>query len=220
MSTSLDALHSDFVLFAQEAIAEMAPAPKLVSLPPRLAAADPANEPWQKKVRRFGQSNMTEHDPAVMNIDEWADYWHTADADNVFISVTGILAFYPSKVQFHRHGKFLNGRDFSGECVAAAKKRNMCVVARMSPDLNWDDALGYAVHLLNYTNSNAHHGWMQSVYPLGPQTVSMRLPPSVKVRSVDLLRSGDAATFHLQDGVVRFTIPRAEDYEVAAITVA
>ncbi len=48
---------------------------------------------------------------------------------------------YPSKVKFHRHGKFLNGRDFFGECVAAAKKRNMRVVARMSPDLNWGDAL-------------------------------------------------------------------------------
>ena len=89
----------------------------------------------------MGQSNMTEHDPAVMNIEEWADYWHTAGADLVFVSVTGILAFYPSKVPFHRHGKFLNNRDFFGECTAAAKKRGMRVVARMSPDLNWGDAL-------------------------------------------------------------------------------
>jgi len=40
-----------------------------------------------------------------MNIKEWADYCHSAGADIVFISVTGILAFYPSKVEFHRHGK-------------------------------------------------------------------------------------------------------------------
>ena len=84
---------------------------------------------------------MTEHDPAVMNVEEWADYWHSAKADIVFVSVTGILAFYPSKVKFHRHGKFLNDRDLFGECVAAAKKRGMRVVARMSPDLNWGDAL-------------------------------------------------------------------------------
>jgi hypothetical protein len=51
---------------------------------------------------------MTEHDPAVMNVEEWASYWHSAHADIVFVSVTGILAFYPS---------------------------------RMSPDLNWGDAL-------------------------------------------------------------------------------
>src|SRR5258708_26944200 len=84
---------------------------------------------------------MPELDPAVMNIEEWADYWHTAGADMGFVSVTGILAFYPSKVQFHRHGKFLNNRDFFGECLAAAKKRGMRVVARMSPDLNCADAL-------------------------------------------------------------------------------
>jgi hypothetical protein len=115
--------------------------PNLVALPKRLAPLDPSSQPWQQRVRRVGQSNMTEHDPAVMNIDEWADYWHSAQADVVFISVTGILAFYPSKVKFHRHGKFLNGRDFFGECVAAARKRGMRVVARMSPDLNWGDAL-------------------------------------------------------------------------------
>ena len=39
----------------------------------------------------------------------------------------------------------------------------------------WETTPGYAVHLLNYTNPNAHHGWMQSIYPLGPQTVRMKL---------------------------------------------
>jgi hypothetical protein len=120
---------------------EAGPAPRLTPLAERLPTIDPATEPWQKGVRRVGQTNMTEHDPAVMNIEEWADYWHSAKVDIVFISVTGILAYYPSKVKFHRHGKFLNERDFFGECVAAAKKRNMRVVARMSPDLNWGDAL-------------------------------------------------------------------------------
>ena len=79
-------------------------APKLMTLPARLAQVDPTKEPWQLRVRRVGQSNMTEHDPAVMNIEEWADYWHGCGTDIVYISVTGILAFYPSKVKFHRHG--------------------------------------------------------------------------------------------------------------------
>ena len=113
----------------------------LVPLPEREPSRDAASLPWQMRVRRVGQTNMTEHDPAVMNIEEWADFWHSAQADVVFVSVTGILAFYPSKVPFHKHGKFLNGRDFFGECAAAAHKRGMRVVARMSPDLNWLDAL-------------------------------------------------------------------------------
>jgi hypothetical protein len=143
ISAGFNTLDPASTLPTEEIVAATASAsiPKLISLPPRLAPIDKATEPWQQNIRRVGQSNMTEHDPAVMNIEEWADYWHAADADVVFISVTGILAFYPSKVKFHRHGKFLNGRDFFGECVAAAKKRNMRVVARMSPDLNWGDAL-------------------------------------------------------------------------------
>jgi len=138
LATSLGALDS---VDPNASAAESESMGALVSLPARLPARDPDTVPWQEKIRRVGQSNMTEHDPAVMNIEEWADYWHGADAEIVFISVTGILAFYPSKVKFHRWGKFLNGRDFFGECVAAAKKRGMRVVARMSPDLNWPDAL-------------------------------------------------------------------------------
>src|SRR5205085_915199 len=76
----------------------------------------------------------------------------------------------------------------------------------------WETFPGYAVHLLNYTTPNAHHGWVQSVYPLGAQTVSMKLPAGVKVKSVELLRAEQTVPFRLEDGILRFTIPRVEDY--------
>lgn len=114
---------------------------RLVPLPHRLPGRDLSSLSWQQRVRRVGQTNMTEYDAAVMNVEQWADYWSSAKVDIVFVSVTGILAFYPSQVKFHRHGKFLKDRDLFGECVTAAKKRGMRVVARMSPDLNWGDAL-------------------------------------------------------------------------------
>jgi hypothetical protein len=83
----------------------------------------------------------------------------------------------------------------------------------------WETAPGYAVHLLNYTNPNAHHGWMQSIYPLGPQTVTMKLPPGVKVKSVELLQAELTVPFRMEGQTLRFTIPHVEDYEVAAISV-
>src|SRR5208282_2373929 len=111
----------------------------------QVPSGDAANEnsdvPWQRKLRRIGQTNFTEHDPAVFDIEGWADYWASAKVGAVFISVTGILAFYPSEVPFHRHGKYLNGRDFLGELYTAAKKRGLRTIARYSPDLNWGDAL-------------------------------------------------------------------------------
>jgi hypothetical protein len=83
----------------------------------------------------------------------------------------------------------------------------------------WETSPGYAIHLLNYTNPNAHHGWMREVYPLGAQLVSMKLPAGVKAKSVELLRAEQAVPFRLEDEVLRFTIPSVGDYEVAAITV-
>jgi len=105
------------------------------------APAVPAStdaKPWQQTVRRVGQLNMTEHDPVELNVEEWANYWQSLKVDVVFISVTGIIAYYPTKVPYFRRGKFLGYRDFSGECCCAAKRRGMRVVARMSPDLYWD----------------------------------------------------------------------------------
>jgi hypothetical protein len=103
--------------------------------------AAPPDPPWHQTVRRVGQVNMTEHDVVDLNIPAWADYWASAKTDAVLVSVTGILAYYPSKVPFHKHCQGLGSRDFFGECLAAARKRNIRVVARMSPDLQWEDAV-------------------------------------------------------------------------------
>jgi hypothetical protein len=97
--------------------------------------------PWQRRIRRAGQLNMTEHDPVSLNIEEWADYWANLKVGMTYISVTGIMAYYQTKVPFHKKGKFLGNRDFFGDCFEAAKKRNLRVVARLSPDLNWGDAV-------------------------------------------------------------------------------
>jgi hypothetical protein len=113
-----------------------------------ISAAEPP-VPWQRKIRRVGQTNMTEHDPAVLDVEQWADYWASLKVDAVPVSVTGILAFYQTKVPFHRKGKYLGNRDFFGECCTAAKKGGIRVIARMSPDLNWEDAV------------QAHPEWFQ-----------------------------------------------------------
>jgi hypothetical protein len=105
-----------------------------------LFAAD-SPTPWHQHIHRIGQLNMTEHDVVDLDIRQWADYWAAAKVDAVLVSVTGIVAFYPSKVPFHKPGRYLNGRDFFGECSAALKQRGVRVIARMSPDLQWEEAV-------------------------------------------------------------------------------
>jgi hypothetical protein len=108
---------------------------------PAVTLVSPSSQKaWHQQLRRVGQTNFTEHDPAVLNVAEWANYWASLKVDAVLVSVTGILAFYPSSVPFHRHSQYLGDRDLFGECCSAAKKRNIRVVARMSPDLNWGEA--------------------------------------------------------------------------------
>src|SRR5262245_35895718 len=140
-------------LSRRELLAIPAAAALAGSLPAEVAAAQSAasaaGTPWARKIRRLGQLNMTEHDPVVLDVEAWADYWSSLKVDAVLVSVTGILAFYQTKVPFHRKGKFLGTRDFFGDCCAAAKKRGIHVIARMSPDLNWEDAV------------QAHPEWFQ-----------------------------------------------------------
>jgi len=33
-----------------------------------LLAVEPEEVPWQRKIRRVGQTNMTEHDPLVLDV--------------------------------------------------------------------------------------------------------------------------------------------------------
>jgi len=102
------------------------------------AAAAP---PWHQQIRRIGQVNFNERDPIDLDVEAWADYWASLKVDAVLVSVTGILAFYPTQVPFHRRSKFLGDRDLFGACAAAAQKRGIRVIARLSPDLNWEEAL-------------------------------------------------------------------------------
>ncbi len=110
--------------------------------PTNASAATPTgDEPWHQRVRRVGQVNFNERDPLELDVHRWADTWAELKVDSVLVSVTGILAFYPTAVPLHRRSRFLGDRDLFGECCAAAKRRGIRVIARYSPDLQWAEAL-------------------------------------------------------------------------------
>jgi hypothetical protein len=99
------------------------------------------NTPWHQRVRRIGQVNFSEKDVAEANVPEWADYWASCKVDAVQINVTGMIAFYPTEVPFHKRSRYLGNRDFFGECCRDAKAKGIRVIGRLSPDLQWEDAL-------------------------------------------------------------------------------
>jgi hypothetical protein len=84
----------------------------------------------------------------------------------------------------------------------------------------WETEPGFAVHVLNYTNPNAHHGWFSEFYPIGAQKVRFKLPAGRRVTRVELLRAERDIPFHATSDSVEFTIPSITDYEVAALYIA
>ena len=81
----------------------------------------------------------------------------------------------------------------------------------------WQTEPGYALHLLNYTNPNATHGYIRSSYPLGPQQVRLRIGGRT-IRNVRALRSEVSLEFQQREGTVSFAVPRIADYEVVVLT--
>ncbi len=99
-----------------------------------MAPSDPpAALPWYRTIKRIGQTNFNEHDGDSQNVEQWADFWASAKVQAVALSVSGPVAFYPSKIPYFHHSIYLNGRDLFGECLRAAKKRGLYVYGRMSP---------------------------------------------------------------------------------------
>lgn len=91
----------------------------------------PSEMPWYSRVTRWGQTNITEKDPPAYDITWWRKHWKTTEIQGVIINAGGIVAYYPSKVPFHRQAQYLAGRDLFGELCSAAHEDGLAVFARM-----------------------------------------------------------------------------------------
>jgi hypothetical protein len=100
--------------------------------------------PWYRRTFRWGQTNITERDPARYDIAWWREYWKRTGVQGVIINAGGIVAYYPSKFPLQHRAEFLNGRDLYGELAQAAHGDGLAVLARM--DSNRAGADFYAAH--------------------------------------------------------------------------
>ena len=102
-------------------------------------AADIGKGPWYRRITRWGQTNVTEIDPAQYDIAWWRQYWRRTHTDGVIINAGGIVAYYPSQVPFHHPAQYLNGRDLFGELCRAAHDDGLAVFARMDSNRAHED---------------------------------------------------------------------------------
>ena len=87
--------------------------------------------PWYRRTLRWGQTNITEIDPARYDIAWWRGHWKRTQTQGVIINAGGIVAYYPSRVPLHRPARQLGGRDLFGELCRAAHDDGLIVFARM-----------------------------------------------------------------------------------------
>jgi len=118
----------EFIKTATAAAAVLSVTPLAVAEPPASAGG---NRPWYRRTLRWGQTNITEIDPARYDIAWWRKQWKRTQTQGVIVNAGGIVAYYPSNVPFHRPAEQLGGRDLFGEICRAAQEDGLAVFARM-----------------------------------------------------------------------------------------
>ncbi|SEE60708.1 beta-galactosidase [Ruania alba] len=92
----------------------------------------PANEPWYRTSRRWGQTNLVEIDPERYDDAWWRRYWRDTRIDGVIVNAGGIVAYYPSEFELHHRAVGISEQnDLYGRIVASARDEGLAVVARM-----------------------------------------------------------------------------------------
>jgi len=81
----------------------------------------------------------------------------------------------------------------------------------------WRQKDSLTVHLVNLTNAMAMKGPVREFVPVGPMTVTIRLPAGARPRRAQLLVAGAAAQAQEAPGAVTVVVPSVRDHEVVAI---
>jgi hypothetical protein len=89
-------------------------------------------EPWYSRVRRWGQINITENDAGNMDVGFWRKYWRETEVQGMILNAGGAVAFYPTKIPYHRVPASMGNRDLLGELAQACKEDGVVLCARLS----------------------------------------------------------------------------------------
>ncbi|HEY5054806.1 MAG TPA: alpha-amylase family protein [Acidobacteriaceae bacterium] len=81
----------------------------------------------------------------------------------------------------------------------------------------WHNSGSVTVHLVNLTNPMAMKGPYRNFFPIGEQTVRLRLPSGIRATRARLLVTGRDAPITRSGSTLQVTVPSVLDHEVVAI---
>ncbi|MDR1555967.1 MAG: beta-galactosidase [Tannerellaceae bacterium] len=131
--TNSDKSRRSFLKRATAATLSLAGSNRIVAAMANDTSSQPVEEetPWYRRITRWGQTNITEKDPVIYDINWWRNHWRKTHVQGVIINAGGIVAYYPTKIPLHYQAKYLQGRDLFGDLCRAAHEDGLVVFARM-----------------------------------------------------------------------------------------
>jgi putative glycosyl hydrolase-like family 6 (GHL6) protein len=103
---------------------------------------------WFRSATRWTQLTFTDDDPARLDIDFWLDVMRRTRSNALCLSAGGYLAYYPTRIRYHRRSRHLGDTDPFGAVVAGARELGMHVMARVDP------------HAVHQDAADAHPEWL------------------------------------------------------------
>jgi hypothetical protein len=83
----------------------------------------------------------------------------------------------------------------------------------------WRNAGSITIHLVNLTNPMTMKGPYRDFFPIGAQTLKLRLPSGVRATHARLLVADRSVAFDVSGSVLTVTVPSVLDHEVVAIDI-
>ncbi|HSO87665.1 MAG TPA: alpha-amylase family protein, partial [Draconibacterium sp.] len=98
-----------------------------------------SDETWFDRPMRWAQLTLVDNDPGNFDPDFWLSYFKKIHADGATLSAGGIVAYYPTDVEFHHRSTWLGDSDPFGYLVKGCRKMKMSIIARTDPHATWQN---------------------------------------------------------------------------------
>ena len=105
------------------------------------AGKDPDNSAWFDKPMRWAQLTLVENDPVQYDPDFWLGYFKRTHSDALCLSAGGIVAYYPTEIEFHHRSLWMADTDPFGYLLKGCREMDMVVIARTDPHAIWPETL-------------------------------------------------------------------------------
>ena len=86
---------------------------------------------WYWRAMRWLNMNFVQDDPGKSDLDFWLDFVKRAHVDAVSWNAGGIVAFYPTRIPFHKRNERLGDSDPLGYLIEGSRRMGLIVTARV-----------------------------------------------------------------------------------------